>query len=125
MIAESLSVVITSKQSCSYIALLKRLPVSYLLMFFAFGCTGSLWLCVSFHWLQRTGVLIVLAALVAEALGRKGSAVGVRSFTAVAHRLSCSVSCGAFLDQGSTLVPCTGRQVLIYYVTREVPLLIF
>ena len=67
----------------------------------------------------------MLAALVAEALGRKGSAVGVRSFTAVAHRLSCSVSCGAFLDQGSTLVPCTGRQVLIYYVTREVPLLIF
>lgn len=53
----------------------------------------------------------MLAALVAEALGLKGSVVGARSFTAVVHRLSC-VSCGALLDQGSVLVPCTAGRFL-------------
>ena len=51
------------------------------------------------------GLLAVLASLVAEALGRKGSAVGARRFTAVVPRLSCSVSGGTFLDQGSNPRP--------------------
>ena len=39
----------------------------------------------------------------------------------VAHGLSCSTACGIFLDQGSTRVPCIGRQILNHCATREVP----
>ena len=31
-----------------------------------------------------------------------------------AHRLSCSVACGIFLDRYPTCVPCVGRQILIH-----------
>ena len=33
---------------------------------------------------------------------------------AAAHRLSCSVACGIFLDRYPTCVPCVGRQILIH-----------
>lgn len=67
-----------------------------------------------------SGVLVVLAALVAEAHGAQGARQSERSFTAVVHRLSCCVSCGAFLDQGSNLVPCW-QAGFIYYVTQGSP----
>lgn len=38
----------------------------------------------------------------------------------VAARLSCSVAGGTFPAQGSSLCPCTGRQVLTHCTTREV-----
>ena len=37
----------------------------------------------------------------------------------VAHRLSCSVACGIFLDQGSNPCPCFGWWVLYHWVTKE------
>ena len=37
----------------------------------------------------------------------------------VAHGPSCSVACGIFSDQGSTRVPCIGRQILNHCATRE------
>ena len=37
------------------------------------------------------------------------------------HRLSCSVSCGIFLDQELSLCPCIGRQILNHWTTRDAP----
>jgi len=58
--------------------------------------------------------LIAMAALTAEqlALGGVGS-------VAVAHESSCFLACGIFLDQG--LNPCTDRQILNHWTTRETP----
>ena len=39
----------------------------------------------------------------------------------VAHGPSCSAACGIFPDQGSTPVPCIGRQILNHCTTREAP----
>ena len=38
----------------------------------------------------------------------------------VAHRLSCSVACGIFLDWGLNQCPSVGRQILNHWITREV-----
>jgi len=38
----------------------------------------------------------------------------------VAHRLSCSLACGIFLDQESTHVPCIGRGILNHWTNRGV-----
>ena len=40
---------------------------------------------------------------------------------AVAHGHSCSAACGILPDQGSTRVPCIGRQTLNHCATREAP----
>ena len=40
----------------------------------------------------------------------------------VAHRLSCPVGCGIFLDKGSNRCLCIGRQILNHWTTREVPI---
>ena len=58
--------------------------------------------------------LIAMAALTAE----QPAAGGVGS-VAVAHESSCSSACGIFLDQG--LNPCTDRQILNHWTTREIP----
>ena len=65
---------------------------------------------------RERGLLVVPAALAAEAPGHKGSAAGARRFTAVVHRPSCSVSCGAFLDQGSN--PCPLHWQAGFYLLR-------
>ena len=38
----------------------------------------------------------------------------------VAHRLSCSLACGIFLDQESIHVPCIGRGILNHWTNRGV-----
>ena len=43
----------------------------------------------------------------------------------VAHGPSCSAACGILPDQGSTRVPCIGRQILNHCATREAPVNIF
>ena len=64
--------------------------------------------------LQRNGLLIVVACLVMKhGLCSAGSVV-------VAHRLSCSVARGIFLEQRLNLRPCIGRRILNYWTTREV-----
>ena len=40
---------------------------------------------------------------------------------AVVHRLCGSKTCGSFLDQELSYVPCIGRRVLNHRTTREVP----
>ena len=42
----------------------------------------------------------------------------------LALRLSCSVACGIFLDQGSN-VPCIGRWILSHWTTREAQMCLF
>ena len=37
-------------------------------------------------------------------------------------RLSCPAACGIFPDQILNCVPCTGKQILNHWTTREVPL---
>ena len=39
----------------------------------------------------------------------------------MAHRLSSSVACGIFPDQGSNSVPCIARWILNHWTTREAP----
>ena len=43
----------------------------------------------------------------------------------VEDRFHCSVTCGNFLDQGSTLYPLHDRQIFIHYATKEVPFCVF
>ena len=38
----------------------------------------------------------------------------------VVHRLTCSMACGIFLDQGLNLCLCIGRWTLNHWTTREV-----
>lgn len=64
------------------------------------GCS-SLW-CVGFSW-QR---LLLLPST--------GSVVAARG-------LRCSSACAVFPGQGPKLCPCTGRQMLLHWTTREVP----
>ena len=68
----------------------------------------------------RRGLLIVVASFVAKhrlsgmwALVDAGSVV-------VAHRLSCSMAPGIFLDQGSNRFPCIAKRILDRWTTREV-----
>ena len=51
------------------------------------------------------------------------STVEHRASLVAAHRLSCSTVCGISVPQtsGRTCVPCSGRQILNYWTTREVP----
>lgn len=57
----------------------------------------------------------------AQALRRVGcSGSRAPASVGVAARLSCSVACGTFPAQGSSLCPCSGRQVLTHCTTREV-----
>ena len=65
-------------------------------------------------------LLIVVASFVAKhrlsgmwALVDAGSVV-------VAHRLSCSMAPGIFLDQGSNRFPCIAKRILDRWTTREV-----
>ena len=60
-------------------------------------------------------VLTVVASLVAEHEPQGAGASG-----AVAHRLSCSMGRGIFLNQGS--IPWIGRWILIHCTIGEVPL---
>ena len=80
----------------------------YLSIYLFFGCTGSLLLrrlslvssCRRYSLISLHGFLIVVAALVAER-----RLYGMWASVAVAVRVSCSVACGLFLDQGSNLCP--------------------
>ena len=45
---------------------------------------------------------------------------GCLGSVAVGSKLSCSTSCGIFLNQGSNPCPCIGRQILHHWTTREV-----
>ena len=64
--------------------------------------------------MQRIGLLIVVASLVMKhGLWSAGS-------VAVAHRLSCSVARGIFLEQRLNLRPCTGRRILNPWSGRDI-----
>ena len=60
------------------------------------------------------GFLTAVASLVEEPRLQ-----GVRAAVVVAHRLSCPVARGIFLDQGSHVL-CTGRWILNHRITRAV-----
>ena len=45
---------------------------------------------------------------------------GMQALAAVVHDLSCPIACEIFLNQGSNLWPCIGRQVLKHWTTRDV-----
>lgn len=46
---------------------------------------------------------------------------GMQALAAVVHDLSCPIACEIFLNQGSNLWPCIGRQMLKHWTTREAP----
>ena len=86
---------------------------------FIYGCIGSLLLHAGFLQLQRAGAILCCGARAshcggfpccrAQALGTRASVVVARGLwstgaVVVAHGLSCSATCGIFLDQGSN--PC-------------------
>ena len=98
-------------------------PVIFLKQFFLFkkkiclfisGCVGSALLPVGFLQLRRAGATLLavcgLLIVVASLVGEPGlQARGLQQLwhvglVVVAHRLSCSVACGIFPDQGSN--PC-------------------
>ena len=99
---------------------------SFFFNLFIFSCIGSLLQCASFslQWLlvaeyrqqryrlqqlQRVDLIIVACGLYST-----GSVV-------MAWGFSYCMALGIFLDQGSNRAPCTGRWILIYCTTREVP----
>ena len=90
-----------------------------LFIYFIFGCVGSALLHAGFLWLRRAGAALRCNARAsqwggfsccgAQVPGMQASAVvahGLQSAgsVVVAHRLSCSMACGIFPDQGSN--PC-------------------
>ena len=100
-------------------------------MYFLFGCSGSLLLLYRLSLVAARGgcslaavhgLLVQLASLVAEdrLLGLQASAVVFPRLqstgsTVVLRRLSCSMACGIFLDQG--LNPC-----LLHWQMHSLPL---
>ena len=71
-----------------------------------FGCTGSSLLCSSFQ-LQQAGAALHCGAQPSHCNSFSccgAQALGIRTSVIGACRLSCSVACGIFLDQGSN--PC-------------------
>ena len=89
--------------------------VFFFLIFFIFGCVGSLLLrggpslvagSRGYSSLRCTGLsLSGFSCCRAWALGAGFSSCGLLASIVVAHGLSCSVACGIFLDQGSNLCP--------------------
>ena len=67
------------------------------------SCSGSEW---RLTFVAAHGRPHVATSLVAEhRLCARASAVGHAGSVAVVHRLSCSMACTVFLDQGSNLCP--------------------
>ena len=81
---------------------------------FIFGCAGSLLLCGLFSGCSKRGPLSSCGAWAshchgcscsrARALARAGCSSCDGGLSSCVHRLSCSVACGIFSDQGSN--PC-------------------
>ena len=86
----------------------------FLIIYFIYGCVGSLLLRVGFSLVVASGDYSSLrcagfSCCGAQALGVWASVVVARGLwtagsVVVAHRLSCSAACGIFPDQGSN--PC-------------------
>ena len=94
---------------------------------FIFGYTGSSLLCRSGFSpvaASRGDPLVAVQGLLVVAqlllLWSKGSR---HKDSVVVQRLRCPAAWVIFLDQGSNLCPCTGRQILSQWTTREVQLL--
>ena len=91
-------------------------------IFFIFGCTGSSLLHKGLLWLQQRSLLssCALASLVAEpTLEALGLQQLQRTGLVAPRRVASSQT------RGHTCVPCTGRQIFICCVTREVHDFIF
>lgn len=87
------------------------------------GCSGSLLLRVDSSSCGRPGLLSVRCS--GSSHGRGVSycgawALGTQTSAVAAHRLSCPVVCGLFLDQGSNICPLQCRRTLNHCATREV-----
>ena len=82
------------------------------------GRAGSPWLLEDFLQLQRGGLLASCGVPASHCGGFfccRMRALGTQVPGAVAHELSCSTSCGIFLDQGSN--PC-----LLHWQVGSLPL---
>ena len=87
------------------------------------GCSGSLLLRVDSSSCGRPGLLSVRCS--GSSHGRGVSycgawALGTQASAVAAHRLSCPMACGLFLDQGSNICPLQCRRTLNHCATREV-----
>ena len=91
-------------------------------IFFIFGCTGSSLLHKGLLWLQQRSLLsrCALASLVAEPTLEALRLQQLQRTGLVAPRRVASSQ-----TRGHTCVPCTGRQIFICCVTREVHDFIF
>ena len=88
---------------------------SFFYIYLSFGCAGSLLLCGHFSLVAASGGCCLVA--VHELLVEVASLVAELSCTCsvvTAHRLSCSMACGIFPDQG--LIPC-----LLYWQVDSLP----
>ena len=92
----------------------KKLSISYIYIYFfffnlfLFGCIGSLLLCAGFLQLRRAGATLPCGAQASHCGGFSccgAWALGMRASVVVAHRLSCSLACEIFPDQGLNLCP--------------------
>ena len=91
---------------------------------FIFGYTGSSLLCCSgfslvaasrgYPQVAVQGLLIVVQLLLLWSKDCR------HKDSVVVQRLSCPTACVIFLDQGSNLCPCIGRQIHSHWTTREV-----
>ena len=72
------------------------------------GCSGSSLPCMGFLWLWRVGAALHCSAWSSHCGGFsccRARALGTQASVVVVHRLSCSVACGIFPDQGLNLCP--------------------
>ena len=101
----------------------ESLSLNPVYLFFFFDCTGSSLLCMivslvvvsrGYSPLVMCGLLIAVASLIT------GHRLWSTGFVVVVCRLSCSMACGIFLDQGSNPCLLHFRQILYHWANREV-----
>ena len=98
--------------------------INLFIYLFIFGCVGSSFLCEGFLQLQRAGATLHRGARASHCRGL--SSCGAQAPDAQAQQLwptglAAPRHVGSSQTRARTRVPCTGRQILNHYATREAP----
>ena len=102
------------------------MPILKLFLFSVFGCAG-VWLLCTPHWglwaFSSCGAQALLCSQRASYGGVWPQQLQHMGSLTVAHWLSCPLGVWDLisLSRDQTRVPCTGRQILNQWTTREVP----
>ena len=96
-------------------------------LFIAFLAALDLCCCVGFLSLQQARATLFSCGVQASHCGGFSCRTRPQStgLVVVVHRLSCSEACGIFRTRDRTHVPCTAKQILNHWTTREVQHFIF